>query len=140
MTVRRRIRLVLEALHAVAVLAAIEAGLRVTDLPTVCRLLRVRLDLESARPPAVERAVLPRRMRPAVLACGAVVTRWPAGDTCLRRCLLLGHRLRALRPVLRIGVRRVDGGEFSAHSWLEIGGRTLDPAATGYAALGSAGR
>ncbi len=69
-----------------------------------------------------------------------VVSHWPAGDTCLRRCLLIGHRLHRLEPVLRIGVRRDAAGRFSAHSWLEIDGATLDPAASAYAALGSAGR
>ncbi|MGH3520977.1 MAG: lasso peptide biosynthesis protein [Haloechinothrix sp.] len=45
-----------------------------------------------------------------------------------------------MAPVLRIGVRRDPDGVFSAHSWLEFQGRTLDPTASEFAALGSAGR
>ena len=39
--------------------------------------------------------------------------------------------------VLRIGVRRDESG-FTAHSWLEIDGRTLDPESARYATLGMA--
>lgn len=129
-----------EALRALATMTVIEASLRVSDLPTTCRRLGVEMDLTGPAPPSAERAVLPRRTRRPVLASLAVVSCWPAGDTCLRRCLLIGHRLRSLRPVLRIGVRRTAEGEFSAHSWLELGGRTLDPTASEFATLGSTGR
>ncbi|MQA14194.1 MAG: lasso peptide biosynthesis B2 protein [Pseudonocardiaceae bacterium] len=120
-------------------MVVIEISLCSTDLPSTCRRLGVGCDLDSPAPPATRLAVLPRRTRRAVLGSLAVVSRWPAGDTCLRRCLLIGHRLRGLEPVLRIGVRRDANGEFSAHSWLEFGGRTLDPTASEFAALGSAG-
>jgi hypothetical protein len=109
---------------AVALLLVIELSLRGTTLPTTCRRLRVRLDLDSAAPEGAA-PVLPGWARPRVRAARVATAHWPAGDTCLRRCLLLGHRLRRLDPVLRIGVRRV-GGEFGAHSWLEIDGRSLD--------------
>lgn len=134
---RRRARLALELVRAGFWLVVVEVLLR-RGLPVTCRVLRLRLDLDSAAPPATERAVLPRRMRTPVRACCAVVRVWPAGDTCLRRCLVLGRRLRALDPVLRIGVRRLASGEFSAHSWLEVDGRTLDAGAADYLTLGRA--
>lgn len=134
---RRRTRLALEVVRAGFWLVVAELLLR-RGLPATCRLLGIRLDLASSAPPATERAVLPRRMRTPVRACCAVVRAWPAGDTCLRRCLVLGRRLRALDPVLRIGVRRLPSGEFSAHSWLEIGDRTLDAGAADYLTLGQA--
>ncbi|SFA98174.1 Transglutaminase-like superfamily protein [Amycolatopsis marina] len=140
MTPRRRVRLVLELLLAVSAMMLIEISLRTSDLPTTCRRLGVGWDLTSAAPAAARHAVLPRRTRPTVGVACFVVSRWPAGDTCLRRCLLIGYRLRNLGPVLRIGVRRDANGEFSAHSWLEIDGASLDPAASAYAALGSARR
>lgn len=117
----------------------IEFGLRTTDLPAICRRLGVALDLASEAPPASDVVVLPRRTRRVVLASLAVISHWPAGDTCLRRCLLIGYRLRELEPVLRIGVRRDRECGFQAHSWLEFGGGTLDPASSGFAPLGSAG-
>jgi len=133
------IRRALETVRALWTMVLIEVSLRTADLPTTCRRIRLRLDLRSATPPALEPVVLPRNARPAMWAARAVTSRWPAGDTCLRRCLLAGHRLRALDPVLRIGVKRDENGVFAAHSWLEIDGRSLDPAAAEYAVLGSAG-
>lgn len=140
MRVARWVLAAIELLYALAVMVVIEVSLRTGDLPTTCRRLRVGLDLTSSASPTAQRAVLPWRTRRAVRASLAITSRWPAGDTCLRRCLLIGHRLRNLQPVLRIGVRRTPDGDFSAHSWLEFDGRTLDPTASGFAALGTAGR
>lgn len=137
---RRSIRLVWEILRALGPMMLIEVSLRTADLPTTCRRLRVACDLASATPPAPRRAVLPRNTRAAMLASRVLVSHWPGGDSCLRQCLLAGRRLRHLGPVLRIGVKRDAGGAFSAHAWLEIGGRSIDPAASQFAALGAAGR
>jgi hypothetical protein len=91
------------------------------------------LDLKSARP-ATELAVLPLTTRPTMRVARCLVAVWPGGN-CLRRCLLLGNRLRKLDPVLRIGVRRDEHDQFAAHSWLEIDGRTLDPSASAFHVL-----
>ncbi|QJY47042.1 lasso peptide biosynthesis B2 protein [Pseudonocardia broussonetiae] len=148
MTARRWALGAVEVLRALGPMVAVEVLLRTTDLPTTCRRLGVAHDLTAPAAPArattdpISRAgptaVLPRRTRRVVRACALVVAHWPAGDTCLRRCLLTGHRLRGLGPVLRIGVRRTGDGRFSAHSWLEVDGRPLDPAAGAFAALGAA--
>jgi hypothetical protein len=132
---RRRVRFVFELVRAVWWLTWIELGLRRNDLPALCRKLGIECDLRSAEPPATEQVVLPRRTRTAVLACAYAVARWPLGGSCLRRCLVLGRLLRSLEPVLRIGVRR--HGELVLHSWLEIGGRTLDATSAQYATLGT---
>ena len=139
LTFRRRVRLVLELFRALCRLMLVELSLRRHDLPTVCRRLHIGADLNSAAPAATEPALLPRNTRIPILAACLVVRHWPAGDTCLRRCLLIGYRLRALGPILRIGVRRDASGEFMAHSWLEIDGRTLDASAADYVTLGAAG-
>ena len=132
----RTARLGYELAVALGLLLVIEVSLRSGTLPATCRRLRVRVDLDSPAPPASPPPLLPRwtrtRMRAALLA----TARWPAGDTCLRRCLLIGNRLRRLDPVLRIGVRRADTGAFSAHSWLEVDGRPLDVEAADFAVLG----
>lgn len=135
----RRIRTGIEAVRAAVTLAVIEVLLRTSDLPTTCRLLCIDLDVTSAAAPGTATALLPANTRPALRAAQVVLARWPFGDTCLRRCLLLGHRFRALRPVLRIGVQR-DGNGFGAHAWLEIDGAALDPTASQFAALGDADR
>jgi hypothetical protein len=131
----RTLRSAYELAVAVALLLVIELSLRRTALPATCRRLRVRLDLDGAAPVDGAVAVLPRWALSRVWAARLAALHWPAGDTCLRRCLLLGHRLRRLDPVLRIGVRRDHSGAFEAHSWLEIGGRPLDLDAAGFAAL-----
>ena len=127
----------IEVVRAFGAMATIEFWLRTSDLPATCRRLGVRLDVASPGS-ATQLATLPRRTRPAVLAARAVTRLWPAADTCLRRCLLIGHRLRRLEPVLRIGVRRGADGRFAAHSWLEFDGRSLDPTAVEFSVLGSA--
>jgi hypothetical protein len=132
---RRSARFAFELVSALWWLTRIELGLRRGDLPTLCRALGIECDLRSATPPATVPVVLPRRTRTAVLACAYAVALWPAGDTCLRRCLVLGRRLRTLDPVLRIGVRR--DPDLVVHSWLEIGGRTLDTTAAQYSTLGT---
>jgi hypothetical protein len=132
---RLRARFLLEVASALFWLARIELMLGHRDLRAVCRSLGLSCDLDSAAPAATEPAVLPGSARTALRACSAVTRRWPAGDTCLRRCLVAGHRLRRLSPVLRIGVRR-DASGLLAHSWREIDGCTLDPTAAGFATLG----
>ncbi|HVW41030.1 MAG TPA: lasso peptide biosynthesis B2 protein [Amycolatopsis sp.] len=134
-----RTRRALELVRALWTMVGIEKSLRANDLRTTCQRLRLRIDLRDATPPGSEIAVLPRDTRAAMWAAEAVTSHWPAGDTCLRRCLLVGHRLRALDPVLRIGVKRDARGAFAAHSWLEIDGRTLDTTAAEYAVLSAAG-
>lgn len=140
MRLPQRARVGWEIVRALGPMILIEISLRTTDLPTTCRRLRIGYDLDSAAPPATRLVTLPRRTRPAVRAARAVVSRWPAGDTCLRQCLLIGYRLRRLTPVLRIGVKRDASGVFLAHSWLEFAGTTLDPTAAQFSTLGSAGR
>lgn len=132
----RQLGLAGEFATAAGRLTLIEAMLRRSTLPATCTRLGLRLDLRSASVPASEPVVLPRWAMVPVRACVGVATRWPAGDTCLRRCLLIGHRLSRLDPVLRIGVRRDETGTFVAHSWLEFDGRTLDPGISGFATLG----
>jgi hypothetical protein len=117
------------------VLARIELSLRTEELTATCRRVGVRLDLEPAPDLVGGGPVLPARARKSARVVGVVLHRWPWGDTCLRQCLLLGHRLRHLGPTMRIGVRHTEDGSFSAHSWLEIDGRALDQGATLFASL-----
>jgi hypothetical protein len=133
--VRTSLRSAYELVVAVVMLLAIEVSLRRTTLPATCRRLGLRFDLDGAAPVHGAVPVLPRWALPRARAAGLAAGHWPGGDTCLRRCLLLGHRLRRLDPVLRIGVRRDNAGAFEAHSWLEIGGQPLDHNAAGFAAL-----
>ncbi|WP_445185027.1 lasso peptide biosynthesis B2 protein [Pseudonocardia sp. Cha107L01] len=136
----RRAQVAWEMARALLPMAFIELSLRASNLPRMCHRLGLALDLDSGAPPATEPVVLAGRTRQAVRGVLIVASHWPAGDTCLRRCLLLGHRLRRLGPVLRIGVERASDGAFVAHSWLELNGTTFDPSAADFAVLGSVGR
>lgn len=118
----------------------VEIALRTARLPRAARWCGLQLDLQAPPAPAVLdiRAPLPARARRSWRATDVVMTHWPWGDTCLRRCLVLGRRLRRFDPVLRIGVARTADGSVVAHAWLEVAGRTLDPSAADYCAFGAA--
>jgi hypothetical protein len=104
----------------------VEVALRRHGLEDVCGLMGVRLDLGVEESPAVVGGRLPARVRVSFFAVDQVMKQWPWGDTCLRRCLVLGHRIRHLRPVVRIGVRTTEDGALAVHSWLHVRGRDLD--------------
>jgi hypothetical protein len=123
----------LTAAH-LGLLIGIEVALRTLRLPTVCGALGVRLDLHSGHPPMGVWRV-PQRYARSTRAVFRATRWWPFGDTCLRQCLLLGRTLRHEAPVMRIGVQRDDKGSFSAHSWLEVEGQTLDPMAADFSLL-----
>jgi hypothetical protein len=134
-----RTRVAGELLRALGPMAFIELGLRTSTLPVLCRRLGLVVDLGSGAPPARRPAALPDGHRRAIRAALILVSRWPVGDTCLRRSLLVGHRLRRHGAVLRIGVARGPDGAFVAHSWLELDGATLDSSPADFAALGRMG-
>lgn len=130
---RRRIR---EPIAVVGTGLLVEFGLRRWPLPRLAERLGIELRLDGT-PAAAQGAFLPVWSFEAIRATERMFRWWPLGDTCLRRCLVLGHRLRRRRPVLRIGIRAADspGVPLAAHAWLEIGGGTLDPAAADYQTL-----
>ena len=137
--IARRLRHPVPEIVVVAFLAAyVEVGLRRWTLPELAARLHVRLDLSSDAAPVPEQIVLPRGAQGSIAAVYRVLRHWPWGDTCLRRALLLGHRLSWLDPTLRIGVRRAGDGGVGAHAWLEIGGHSIDPEAANFVAFGAA--
>ena len=133
---RARLRWAREVALVAVLAVVVEVGLRVTTLPRLARLLRVRLDLQDPGAVLDDPPVLPGWARRPARATAVVLAHRPFRDTCLRRCLVLGSRLRGLHPVLRIGVRRSGTGRWEAHSWLEVDGRALDPSYGGYSTFG----
>jgi hypothetical protein len=126
------------AVVVVTLYVRVEVGLRRHALPEVCQRLGVGLgdalpDLAGTAVPS--RDWLARRVR----AVHRVGRHWPYGDTCLRRCLVLGSLLRRTGPVLVLGVRRGAGSSVEAHSWLEIDGRPVDPTSPSYVVLARRG-
>lgn len=94
---------------------------------------------DDGHPPRTNHSADPdlvRRIRRAARAIDRILRRWPFGDTCLRRALILGFLLRRLDPILQIGVRRDDAGDIAAHAWLVVAGTTHDPMAAQYLSFG----
>ena len=118
----------------------VEVSLRTTDLRTTARRLGVSLPAFVPQPPVTEHdeglpAWAGRRGWVAV----RLMRRWPFGDTCLRRSLVLGQRLAVLHPQLHLGVTKEDGA-LKAHAWLEVGGLVLDTEHTRFSRfVGAAG-
>lgn len=127
-------------LWVIAATVVVEIGLHTIRLPRLARLLRVRLDVDGhpAQDSLDPSAVL--RIRRYGRATDRVLRRWPFGDTCLRRALILGFLIRRLDPILCIGVRRDDAGEIAAHAWLVVAGATLDSTAAQYLPFGDVTR
>jgi hypothetical protein len=103
----------------VALTAVVEVGLRLVPLARLARALDVPLSTLPApvRTQGGDQAALAPSQRRWLWATNVVLQRWPFGDTCLRRALVLGYLLRRERPVLRIGVAQ--GEEALAHAWIE---------------------
>jgi Transglutaminase-like superfamily len=116
---------------------AVELGLRLMGLPRLLRLLDLQMSTDGTAARAGH-PVLPVWARRRMRNVDRCMSRWPAGDTCLRRALVSGQRLRTLGPVLRLGVRLQDT-QVHAHAWLEIDGQSLDPHTEGFAPLRSIG-
>jgi len=131
-----RARQLLDPQFAVAAVVAlvVEIGLSISTVPRVTRLLGIRNvgDLEVMSAGAAVDVDWIRRRSTQV---HRVFRRWPFGNTCLRRALVLGQRIRRLDPLLVIGVRHDEAGRLLAHAWLVVGGTALDPMAAHYAPL-----
>lgn len=117
----------------------VEASLRTTDLRTTARRLGVSLPAFVPPYPVTSNDEgLPvwagRRGWVAV----RLMRRWPFGDTCLRRSLVLGQRLAVLHPQLHLGVTK-ENGALNAHAWLEVGGLVLDTEHTRFSRFTGAG-
>src|SRR4051794_24054353 len=135
-TISRHAGVVREVAVVVLTATRIEVGLRSDNLPSLAERLGLRVDVASGTGPDGAAPILPVWSRRRLRAVSLVMGRWPFGGTCLRRALVAGQRLRALDPVLRIGIRR-SVGALDAHAWLEIGGVSLDPMASDFSPLGS---
>lgn len=116
---------VLSALSTAAWACVVEAALRTGRTPQIARRLGVPLDQATpAGAPGAPLALTPAEKR-SLRTVRRVLSHRPFNGTCLRQALLVGHALRARRPVLRIGVRKADG-ELLAHAWVEIDGYAID--------------
>lgn len=135
--ISRARRLLDPQLIAAAVVAlVVEIGLSISTVPRVVRLLGIRLAQDHDGVPVGAPADLPAVwIRRRYVEVNRVFRRWPFGNTCLRRALVLGHRIRRLDPVLVIGVRHGEDGQLAAHAWLVVGDIALDPLASNYAPL-----
>jgi hypothetical protein len=108
------------------VVAAIEVGLKLTDVSRLGSLLGVPLGTDEVPPPAAgpdDLSGLSERKRRAYWSVDWVMQRWLYDGTCLRRALALGWMLRDRHPVLRLGM--IDNAEMVAHAWIEVDGKAF---------------
>ena len=123
-----------ELVTVVALALLCESLIRWRPLPALAHMFSVRLgppDTEPLEP----LQTLPEWALVRLRMTRRVMRNWPLDGVCLRHALVAGQRIKALDPVLRIGVARGDGGRIDAHAWLEIDGRGLDVRAVDYLTL-----
>jgi hypothetical protein len=132
---RRAARLGVVSLRVLWLFAVVEAGLRVTDLRTLCRRLGIHLGGTPTGDGDRPRRLSRRAASDALTIVRHVSRRWPWGDTCLRRCLVVGALLEREQPTLVIGVKKSESGDFGAHAWLEFGGVSIDRLSTEFSPI-----
>jgi len=134
----RTLRKVFYGTRIVAAFFVVEVGLRCLKLPRLCRLLGLPLGSGPTAHPRRPRYFSSRQVGRHVRAVALVSRRWPAGDTCLRRALVLGVLMRRAEPHLLLGVARDPLGTVRAHAWLEFDGQSIDPLSSDYEPLQTA--
>lgn len=114
-------------LRALCAVPAIEVGLRICNLPYLCRQLGLCLITNESRESPPTRRAAPRALdiEDAQRAAELALRKWKHPANCLRRALLTGYLLRDERPLLEVGVRR-RGASCEAHAWLTIGDVRVD--------------
>lgn len=133
--IRRAVGLSAASMQLLWLFVRVEIGLRFDDLPSLCRRLGIRLDGSPDADGSAPRPLSRRAAMDAVTLVRHVSRRWPWGDTCLRRSLVLGAALASARPTLVLGVRKSRDGDFAAHAWLEVDGVSSDPTSTQFSRL-----
>ena len=128
-----------ELVGLVGLALAAEVAVRTTPLPALTRRLGIALEEDASGDTTRPRRSSARALPPAAIEKrAAAVDRlyrvWPRRDSCLRRALVLGYRVREARPTLRIGVAR-EGEEIRAHAWIEVDGRVVGDESGEYAPL-----
>lgn len=109
----------------------VEFLLRRRPLPAAARTLRVALGQEADPSPTPGRDWY--RIQRLLRRSTRISERWPAGDTCLRRAMVLASFVPDARVV--IGVRHGAEQELLAHAWVEVDGISLDPSAALYVVM-----
>jgi Transglutaminase-like superfamily len=122
----------------VALLAAVELGLRTVGFARLTQMFGIRLGTDTDTPGVVD-LELPAWAGGRVRAAQRVVQRWPFGGPCLRESLLVALLLRRFDPAVCIGVNRCAGDVLGAHAWVEIAGAAYDPDVGRFHQLGVSG-
>lgn len=122
---RRRTRL--ELIKCLLGAAAAEVAVRLLPLPRAARAFGATFDGDDTQGlPSNDVTLLPYWAQRKVACVLLVMDAWPGDGLCLRRSLVLAHRLRTLTPRLDIGVRS-DAGSVTAHAWVVVGGVAIEP-------------
>jgi hypothetical protein len=125
-----------ELLQLIVLAAGAEVAVRTVALPKLTRRLGIGLGGPDAthsptpRTRSLSRDTIDRR----AAAVDRLYRVWPRRDSCLRRALVLGFRIRAARPTMQIGVAKEEG-RVRAHAWIEVDGRVVGDDSGDYAPL-----
>ena len=115
-----------------------EVAVRVGELPAMAKRLGISFETQTApqraKPAGLSRATIDRR----AASVDRLYRAWPRKDSCLRRALVLGFRIRAAHPTLRIGVAK-ENDEIRAHAWIEVDGRVIGDETGDFAPLRRSG-
>lgn len=116
-----------EVIRTLVLAVAAELAVRLLPLPRALRAFGATFDVgAAAASPSNDLSSLPAWAQRKVACVFLVMDAWPGDGVCLRRSLVLAHRLRGLRPRLVIGVQR-EAGSVTAHAWIVAGGVAIEP-------------
>ena len=118
---RTSVREAVELLYLVLLATVAELTVRVVPLRRLAPLLGIRVQAPSVS--SAQDPLDPEIGRRAELV-DKLYRYWPRQNSCLRRGLVLGFRLRRWEPTLMIGIER-GTGDVRAHAWIEIGGAVI---------------
>ena len=128
-----------ELLELLFLASIAEVAVRLIRLPSLTRRLGITLveDGDGASTPAAAKGTLSAAtIERRAASVDRLYRAWPRHNSCLRRSLVLGFRVRRAHPTMRIGVAQ-EAGEIRAHAWIEVDGRVLGEATGDYAPLHS---
>jgi hypothetical protein len=124
----------LELLQLIVLAIGAEAAVRLVPLPRLTRQLGIGLGDHAPGTGAPRGAISHRTIDRRAASVDRFYRAWPREDSCLRRALVLGFRVRAAHPVMQIGVAKEDD-RVRAHAWIEVDGRVVGDESGDYAPL-----
>lgn len=110
----------IELLYTALLAVIAELAVRMVPLPRLTAALGIDLQTPSSSRELATDPEIPRRAE----IVDKLYRYWPRRNSCLRRGVVLGFRLRRWAPTLMLGVDR-STSELRAHAWVEVSGEVV---------------